>query len=70
MILSWVCCDRMRENGFILKRKILIGYKKSVFYGKGGEMLEQVVHRDGGGCPVLGDSQGQAGEALSNLVEL
>ena len=31
------------------------------FYSKGGETLEQVALR-GGGCPVPGDVQGQAGQ--------
>jgi len=31
-----------------------------VFYSTGGEALEQVAQR-GGGCPILGDTQGQAG---------
>ena len=34
------------------------------FYSKGGEALAQVALR-GGGCPIPGDTQGQAGEALS-----
>jgi len=37
-----------------------IGYKESVFYSKGDEALEQIAQR-GGGCPILGDVQGQAG---------
>ena len=36
-----------------------------VFYGDGGEALEQVAQR-GGGSPIPGDIQGQAGS--SNLI--
>ena len=53
-LFSRVCCDRKRGNGFKLK----IGYKKEVFYDRGAEA--QVAQR-GGGCPVPGDIQGQAG---------
>jgi len=35
--------------------------KKKKKRRKGGEALEQVTQR-GGGCPLLGDIQGQAGE--------
>ncbi len=41
------------------------GCKEEVFYNKGGEALAQVAQR-GGGCPIPGDSQGQAGGALSS----
>ena len=44
-------------------------YKEEVFYSKGSEALAQVAQR-GGGCPIPGDSQGQAGGALSTLIEL
>ena len=37
------------------------------FYDKGSYALAQVTQR-GGGCPILGDTQGQAGGALSTLV--
>ena len=30
-------------------------------YSTGGEALEQVAQR-GGGCPILGDTQGQTGQ--------
>ena len=33
----------------------------------GSEALAQVAQR-GGGCPIPGDSQGQAGGALSTLI--
>ena len=44
--------------------EIQTGYKEKVFYDQGGEALAQVAQR-GGGCPVPGDIQGQAGWALS-----
>ena len=33
---------------------------EQVCYNKSGEALEQVVQR-GGGCPIPGDTEGQAG---------
>ena len=36
------------------------------FYTKGGEALAQVAQR-GGGCPVPGDAQGQAGRGSEHL---
>jgi len=44
-------------------------YKEEVFYSKGGEALDQ-VSQGGGGCPIPGDVQSQAGGTLSNLTEL
>ena len=38
--------------------------RKKFFFTKGSEALAQLAQR-GGECPVLGDSQGQAGGALS-----
>jgi len=35
-LLSWVCGDRTRENGFKIKREILTDYS---FYNKDGEAL-------------------------------
>ena len=49
--------------------EIWTGYKEDVFYSKGCEALTQVAQR-GGGCPIPGDIQGQAGGALSTLTEL
>ena len=49
------------------KRGDLDWYKEEIFYNKGGEALAQIEQR-GSGCPVLGDIQGQAGGALSNLI--
>ena len=59
-------CDK--GKWFQTKRgEILVGHKEKVFYNKGGEALDQVAQR-GRGCPILGDTQGQAGGALSNLM--
>ena len=43
--------------------------RKKFFYNEGGEALEQVVQRSGG-CPIPGDSQGQAGWGSEHLMEL
>jgi len=39
------------------------------FYDKGDEALAQVAQK-GGGCPVPGDTQGQAGWGSEYLMEL
>jgi len=39
------------------------------FYKKGREALEQVAHR-GGGSPICGDIQGQAGWSSEHLIQL
>ncbi len=39
------------------------------FYSKGGEALAQAAYR-GGGCPIPGNTQGQAGWGLEPLMEL
>jgi len=36
------------------------------FYNNGGEALEQIAQR-GGGCPLLGDFQNQAGPGSGQL---
>jgi len=46
------------------RRGDLGGHKEEVFYTKGSEALAQVAQRRGG-CPIPGDSPGQAGGALS-----
>ena len=40
-----------------------------MFYNKGSEALAQVVQR-GGGHPIPGDTQGQAGRGSEHLMEL
>ena len=42
------------------KGYVQAAYKEKVFYSKAGEALEQIIQR-GGGCPIPGDIQGQAG---------
>jgi len=51
------------------REEIYIGYKEEGFYNKGGEELEQVARR-GGGCPIPGNTQGQAGRGSEHLMEL
>jgi len=46
--------------------EIKIVYKEDVFYNSDDEALEQVTKR-GGGCPIPGDIQGEAGGALCNV---
>ena len=57
-LFSRVCCNKIRGNCFKLKCEILISDK--VFYDKGDEALAQAIQR-GGGCPIPGDTQDQAG---------
>ena len=51
-LFSRVCYDRIRGKGFNLKEK--------GFYSNSGEALKKDAQR-GGGCPVPGDTHGQAG---------
>ena len=52
--------DRTRGNGFKLRQgKFRLGIRRK-FFTQGGDTLEQVAQR-GGGCPIPGDIQGQAG---------
>ena len=39
------------------------------FYDKGVEAVAHVAHRSGG-CPIPGDTQGQAGQGSEHLIEL
>jgi len=59
----------IQTNGFKLKQEIEIGYKMKGFYNKGSEALAQVAQRSGG-CPILADIQGQAGQGSEHLMEL
>ena len=63
-LFSRVFCDTTRRNG-----EIQTGYKKEVFYSKGGKAVAQVAQK-GGGCPIPGDTQGQAGWGSEYLMEL
>ena len=60
-LFSRICCDRTKGNGFQLKQeRFRLDMGKRFFYSKDVEALEQVA-QSGGGCPILGDFQGQAG---------
>ena len=45
-------------------------YKEEIFYDEDGETVKQATQR-GGGCPIPGNIQGQAGQGSeqSDLVE-
>jgi len=42
------------------------GCREEIFYSKGSEALAQVAQR-GVGCPIPGDTQGQAGQGSEHL---
>ena len=52
-------CFVKKTWGEILLEDIQTVYKEEVFYNKSGQALAQVAQRSGG-CPVPGDTQGQA----------
>ena len=63
---------QLGKKVFLGRHYVAVGSGKiqeRVFYSKGGEAVVQVAQR-GGGCPLLGDSQGQAGWGSENLMEL
>jgi len=62
--------NRARRSGSKLKeRRFRLDIMKEVFYDKNSEALAQVAQR-GGGCPISGDTQGQAGWGSEHLMEL
>ena len=57
-------------DGFKLREKrFRLGMRKKGFYNQGGETLAEADQR-GGGCPIPGDTQGQAGWGSEHLMEL
>ena len=64
VFVTGVDSDTTRGNGSRLKEgRLGLGVKKTFFYNKCTGALAQVARR-GGGCPIPGNTQGQAGWAL------
>ena len=65
-----VRCDRTMQNGFKLKEGRFRPNTRKIFcYSMGGEAVAQIVGRSGG-CPIPGDTPGQAGRDSEHLMEL
>ena len=64
-----VCWDTTKGSGFKLKERGWSSLDIRTFYNKGDEALAQITLRCGG-CPILGDTQGQTGSDSENLMEL
>jgi len=55
-------------SGYKLKeRRFRLHIKKKFFYSKAGAALAQVAQR-GSGCPIPGDTPGQAGWGSEHLI--
>jgi len=60
-IFSRACCNWTRSNGFKLREgRLRLDIRKTFFYHKASETLEQVAQRGSGG-PIPGNIQGQVG---------
>ena len=71
-LYSRICYDRTRGNGSKLEGvrcRLDIRIIFIFFYSLSGKALEHAAQK-GGGCPILGDIQGQAGWGSEHLMEL